>query len=87
MGSIQVSLLGHRLTTAEILYHMPDYPDLLQSFIWQHMDVAPEYPRLRSFLDYWTDNLEGRLHSVRIGTGPLNRRGELRHASAEFRLH
>ena len=24
-----------RLTTAEVLYYMPDHPELLQSFIWQ----------------------------------------------------
>ena len=87
MSSVHSNLLGHRMTTAEILYHMPDHPSLLQSFIWQHMDCAPEYPRLRKFLDYWVDNIEGRLHSVRISTSRLNRRHELRHANVEFRLH
>lgn len=87
MNTVQSTLLGHRLTTAEILYHMPDFPDLLQSFIWQHLDMAPNYPRLRTFLDYWRDNLEGELHSVRIGTGKLNSRSEFRHANIELRLH
>ena len=34
----------HRLTTAEILYHMPDYPRLLQRYIWQDYDIAPRFP-------------------------------------------
>ena len=56
-----------RLTTAEIIYHLPDHPELLQSFIWQHLDVAPEYPALRQFLDFWAHNIEGTLHSVKVG--------------------
>ena len=27
-----------RLTTAEILYHLPDHPGVLQTFIWQKLD-------------------------------------------------
>jgi uncharacterized protein Usg len=30
-------LNGFRLTTAEIFYHMPDYLDLLQTFVWQEL--------------------------------------------------
>lgn len=33
-----------RLTTAEILYHMPDHPGMLQSFVWQKLDHAPAFP-------------------------------------------
>ena len=41
---------GYRLTTAEILYHMPDYPELLQTYTWQDLDLAPNYPVLAAFL-------------------------------------
>ena len=44
---------GYRLATAEITYHMPDFPALLQTFVWQHYDLAPHFPRLRKFLDFW----------------------------------
>ena len=37
-------LREYRLTTAEIIYRMPDHPDLLQSFIWQKLDLAPDFP-------------------------------------------
>lgn len=66
-----VQLRGYRLTTAEILYHMPDAPHLLQSFVWQEYDRDPDYPRLHKFLDFWTRNLDGRLHSVRVASAEL----------------
>ncbi|WP_257815539.1 usg protein [Phenylobacterium sp. J367] len=46
-------LEGYGLTTAEILYRMPDHPALLQSYIWQDYDLFPEFPVLKKFLDFW----------------------------------
>jgi uncharacterized protein Usg len=77
----------YRLTTAEILYHLPDFPALLQSFIWQKIDMSPDFPVLRRFLEFWERNLDGKLHSVRICHASLLHPRELRHADAEFRLH
>ena len=68
---LQRQLQGYRMTTAEILYHLPDNPDVLQAFIWQQMDVAPKFPALRRFIDFWTREIEGRLHSVRVGACSL----------------
>ncbi len=82
-----VMLGSYRLTTAEILYHMPDHPGLLQAYIWQEYDVAPRYPRLRSFLDFWVRSLDGRLHSVTVANSGLVRPAELRHAELQLRLH
>lgn len=59
-------LEGYHLTTAEILYRLPDHPGLLQTFVWQDYDLAPKYPVLGRFLDFWTRELEGPLHSVRL---------------------
>lgn len=70
-SALQKQLHDYRLTTAEILYHMPDHPSLLQSFIWQEYDLAPEFPVLRRFLDFWTRNLDGRLHSVKVAHADL----------------
>ena len=61
----------HRLITAEIRYHMPDQPERLQSFIFQKHDIAPDYPALNKFLDYWRRHIEGRLHSVRVASVPI----------------
>jgi uncharacterized protein Usg len=55
---------GMRLTTAQILYHLPDHPRFLQEFIWQEYDMAPRYPHLRQFLSFWVREIEGKLHSV-----------------------
>lgn len=87
MSELQRQLNDYRLTTAEILYHMPDHPDLLQSFIWQTLDIAPRYPVLRKFLDYWTHNIEGRLHSVSIVQRGVISPAEFRLADAELVLH
>ena len=59
-------MLGYGLTTAQILYRMPDHPSLLQLIVWQQYDEAPEYPGLRRFLDTWRRDIEAVLHSVTI---------------------
>ena len=58
----------YRLTTAEILYHLPDHPSMLQSYIWQEYDVAPKFPELNNFLQFWTRELDGKLHSVYVAS-------------------
>lgn len=87
MANLILQLRDFRLTTAEILYHMPDHPGLLQTYLWQELDQAPDYPVLRRFLDFWQRNLDGKLHSVRLTSQTLITPGELRHAAADFRLH
>ena len=47
-------VLGYGLTTATILYRMPDHPALLQSYIWQDYDLAPKFPVLIEFPDMAT---------------------------------
>ncbi|KAA0580534.1 Usg family protein [Azospirillum sp. B21] len=87
MANLILQLRDFRLTTAEILYHMPDHPGLLQSYLWQDLDQAPDYPVLRRFLDFWQRNLDGKLHSVRLASQILISPGELRHAAADFHIH
>ncbi len=66
MSSLALQLQGYRLTTAEILYRLPDHPALLQSYVWQELDLLPDLPGLRRFLEFWERRIEGRLHSVRV---------------------
>ena len=66
--SLSMQLKDYRLTTAEILYHLPDHPAMLQAYIWQELDIAPAYPILHKFLEFWRREIEGRLHSVRVGS-------------------
>jgi uncharacterized protein Usg len=82
-GETQIckQLDGYRLTTAEILYHLPDHPSVLQSFIWQELDIAPTFPVLRKFLDFWSREIEGKLHSVRVASIDVIQPGRWRHAA------
>jgi uncharacterized protein Usg len=84
---LKVQLDGYRLTTAEILYHMPDHPGLLQTYIWQDLDLAPQFPVLHKFLDFWSRQLDGKLHSVRVGSLPVISSGEWRHTEHMRFLH
>ena len=76
----------YSLTTAEILYHLPDYPSLLQSFVWQDYDLAPKFPALRKFLDFWEANLDGKLHSVKMASREILTGKEMRFAAAQLHL-
>ena len=78
---------GYSLTTAEILYRLPDHPSLLQSYVWQDYDVHPRFPKLRGFLDYWNKNLEGKLFKVRVAHEGLIRPAELKILAADYKLH
>lgn len=66
MYDIEKTLENYRLTTAEILYALPDYPQLLQTFLWQELDLPPRFPRLYEFLVFWEKSIEGKLFSVKI---------------------
>ena len=78
---VLLQIKDYRLTTAEILYHMPDHPALLQTYVWQDMDLAPGYPGLKRFLDFWESNLDGKLHSIRVGYGKPVRQAAVRHST------
>lgn len=87
MSEMNLILRGYRLTTAEILYHMPDHPDLLQSFIWQDLDLAPKYPILTKFLEFWQREIEGQLHSVNVNAREIISPNSVRHANISLLLH
>lgn len=79
-------LQGCALTTAEIHYYMPDYPSLLQLFIWQEYDEAPDFPALRLFLDYWRRDIDAVLHGVRIAHQRLVQPAEWRAVDLVIRV-
>ena len=69
--SLSLQLKDYRLTTAEILYRLPDHPAVLQTYVWQDLDIAPGFPVLGGFLAFWQREIEGRLHSVRVASASL----------------
>lgn len=80
-------LAGYGLTTARILYRLPDHRSLLQSYLWQDYDVAPRFPVLKGFLAFWEKELEGPLHSVTVAHNRLIRPAELKLVDGQFLLH
>jgi uncharacterized protein Usg len=84
----QKSMLhGYRMTTAEITYCLPDHPSLLQKFIWQNLDIHPDFPELQRFLRYWQKNIDGKLHSVTVAAAELIRPSSIRIADSLDSIH
>lgn len=87
MSDFEDSWNGYRLTTAEIFYHLPDHPLLLQSYIWQEFDIPPNYPRLQSFINFWLKEIEGKLHSVKVCVGGPLMPNSVSNPTVVFSLH
>jgi uncharacterized protein Usg len=81
------SLEGFSLTTIEILYWLPDYPRLLQTYVLRDYDLAPDFPKLVDFLDFWAANLDGPLYRVRGAHRRLIAPTEFTFIEGELRLH
>jgi uncharacterized protein Usg len=80
-------VIGSRLVTAEIIYCMPDHPLLLQTFVWQNYDVAPDFPGLRKFLNFWQRSIEGKLHTVKVACAGTMQPAEYRFVDHVFAVH
>ena len=77
-------LEGFSLIAAEIFYRLPDYPRLLQSYIWQDYDLAPRFPKLVDSLTFWAINLDGPLYRVRVAHRRLIAPQEFRFVGGEL---
>jgi uncharacterized protein Usg len=86
MSGVVEILTPYQLTTAEILYHRPDYPALLQTYLWQEYDLVPKFPALNRFLRFWETKLDGKLHSVRVAVRGIVAPAELKLYRGEFTL-
>lgn len=70
--------LIRRLTTAQVLYYMPDHPGLLQEFWWQTLDELPSFPRVHRFLNFWRAEVLAPIHSVTLTVAGFERPVDLR---------
>ena len=86
-AAFRAQLAGFSLTTAEILYRLPDHPVLVQTYVWQDYDLSPKFPKLIRFLEYWRQHLDGPLMSVRVASSALIKPAELKLIGHEFRLN
>ena len=83
----EMMLKGYGLTTAEMFYHLPDYPHVINTFVWQDYDLAPDHSHLLKFIEFWRDEIEGPLHSVRFVHRKMIASGDWRHVTGEFTYH
>ena len=83
----ELMLKGYGLTTAEVLYRLPDYPSVLNTFVWQEYDLAPDHPKLFEFIEFWQDSIEGPLHSVQYTHRKMLASGQWQQLVGEFTLH
>lgn len=84
---MELQLKGYGITTAHILYRLPDHPTILQTYLWQDYDLAPDFPQMNHFLKFWKETLEGPLHSVRYFHRKLIGPGEWRALKGELIIH
>jgi uncharacterized protein Usg len=68
---VKARILKCHRVTAEITYHLPDHPRLLQNLYWQVDDYVPELLFLNRFLRFWEEKLDGKVHSVRVAVAGL----------------
>jgi len=80
----ELMLRGYGLTTAQMYYHMPDHPHVLNTFIWQDYDLAPDHDRLLGFIAFWRDQIDGPLHSVQFTHRRLIGPGAWRNVVGEY---
>jgi len=66
---------------------MPDFRDIMQIYIWQDYDLAPRFPKLIKFLDFWSHNLDGPLATIRVAQAGLVAPAQLSYVGTEWRLH
>jgi uncharacterized protein Usg len=82
-----LQMQGYGLTTANILYRLPDHPAILQTYIWQDYDLAPKFPELERFLEFWNRELEGPIFKVEVAHRRLVAPGEWRAVNAVYGMH
>ena len=86
-SELEFMLSGYGLMTAQIFYRMPDYEHLIQTYAWQAYDLAPDFPELCKFLDFWDRKLDAAIQSVQYTHRRLIAPGEWRHAEGEFQIN
>jgi uncharacterized protein Usg len=78
-------LKGFGLTTAKFSTGCPTIRASCKCYIWQRYDLHPHFPELRKFLDFWSRELDGLLHSVTVALAALIKPAEFKTLSGEFR--
>ena len=54
------------VATVQVVYYIPDFPHIVNEFMWQTDDQRPNFPRIGRFLNYWDKNIDGPIKEVYI---------------------
>lgn len=76
-----------QLITVDIFYFMPDHPSLVQEFMWQTEDVAPELKRVHRFLNHWKNNIDAVIQEIILCGANYNTSRSFRSIDEVFRLN
>ena len=65
-------LTNTRPVLLQVVYYLPDYPSVLQQFIWGLDDEIPDLRRTHRFLHHWHHNIDAVISEVliSISNGP-----------------
>ena len=54
------------LASVQVIYYIPDFPHIVNEFVWQTDDQRPDFPRIDRFLNYWDRYIDGPIKEVYI---------------------
>jgi len=87
MTTTNKTVSQYQMIKAEIFYEQPDDPHMLGRVVWEDYDLAPDYPELTKFLEFWTENIDVPLHSVRVNNLALPRPPGMIYAAYSDSIH
>lgn len=59
-------LYRKRNVVLQVIYFMPDYPSLMQEFIWGYQDTVPDFLKTHEFLNHWHCDIQAVINQVFI---------------------
>ena len=84
---VELDCVSKLLTTANIIYCLPDHPLLLQEYLWQDYDHAPRFPVFSKFISFWQRELDGKIHTVQLTVRDALKPIEFQFYAKEYALH
>jgi uncharacterized protein Usg len=57
-----------QIVLVNVTYYRPDFPTLLQQFMWETDDYVPDLPRVHRFLLYWKEHIHAIIRAVDVCT-------------------
>ena len=54
------------VASVQVVYYIPDFPHIVNEFLWQTDDQRPDFPRIERFLNYWDRYIDGPIKEVYI---------------------